>query len=159
MSHGPSCDKCPCGSGALFRDCCKAVLADQGLAQTAEQLMRSRYTAYTLGNNDYLLKSWAPETRPDSIHPEEEHLHWIGLEVEECDKGLAGDKEGMVVFTARFISSDYLCSLHERSSFIRKDGRWYYLSGKATSGNEKLARNAPCPCGSGKKYKRCCSRY
>jgi len=148
--------KCPCCSEKLFKDCCKPVIEDHSKAVTAEQLMRSRYTAFTLSDNQYLMDSWAAETRPESAQIEDSGIQWLTLEVLNCEKGGEKDSDGLVNFSARFLSSGHLCSLHEKSSFIKEDGLWYYLDGETRSDTAKIGRNAPCPCGSGKKYKRCC---
>ena len=147
---------CPCGSGKQFKECCEPILQGINKATTAEQLMRSRYTAFTLADNDYLMKSWAAETRPEEINSEDGSIQWLNLQVEECEKGNAEDETGFVTFTASFLSSGHLCKLHEKSSFIKEKDLWYYLDGETESRTQKVGRNAPCPCGSGKKYKRCC---
>lgn len=156
MTHCHDPDRCPCGGGKAFADCCKLILKDHSAAKTAEQLMRSRYTAFTLGDNKYLLKSWAQSTRPETIQADDPALHWLGLEVKECEGGLENDTTGTVTFTARFLSSGHFCQLHECSRFIREERHWYYRDGESSSERHKVARNSPCPCGSGKKYKRCC---
>jgi SEC-C motif domain protein len=148
--------KCPCNSNKQFVDCCEPILQNLGNAKTAEQLMRSRYTAFTLADNEYLMKSWAAETRPEDIHAEDDRIQWLKLQVEECEQGGLEDKTGIVTFTASFLSSGHLCKLHEKSNFIKEKDTWYYLDGKSESDTSKVGRNAPCPCGSGKKYKRCC---
>ncbi len=149
-------NNCPCGNNKPFAACCAPVLDDQSKAQTAEQLMRSRYCGYTLAKNEYLMESWAQETRPRELDVEAASIQWLGLEVEECTKGGREDKEGTVTFTASFLSSGHLCKLHEKSRFIRHNTLWYYLDGETESTTAKVGRNVPCPCGSGRKYKRCC---
>ncbi len=79
--------KCPCCSEKLFKDCCKPVIEDHSKAVTAEQLMRSRYTAFTLSDNQYLMDSWAAETRPESAQIEDSGIQWLTLEVLNCEKG------------------------------------------------------------------------
>lgn len=148
--------KCPCGSGDLFSNCCAPIIQNQGKAETAEQLMRSRYTAFTLADNKYLMESWAPETRPGEMNTEDDAIQWIGLEIESCEQGSAVDEDGSVTFTAGFLSSGHLCFLHEKSRFVKRDGLWYYLDGKTESRTQKVGRNEMCPCGSGKKFKKCC---
>lgn len=148
---------CPCKSGKLYADCCAPILNNKCIAETAEQLMRSRYTAFTLADSTYLLKSWASETKPSTLNVEDESvIQWIGLDIEECTNGGLLDMDGSVTFTASFISSGQLCHLHEKSNFIKRDGHWYYLGGKTKSTAQKVGRNEKCPCGSGKKYKKCC---
>ncbi len=156
MNDCPDSSSCPCGSNKAFAHCCKLVLKNHSAANTAEQLMRSRYTAFTLGDNEYLLKSWAQTTRPETIQTDETTLQWLGLDVEKCEGGSSDDTVGTVTFTARFLSSGHFCQLHECSRFIREDRYWYYLDGESSSERKKVARNSLCPCGSGKKYKRCC---
>ena len=151
-------ETCPCGSDKQFKECCQPIIQGINKATTAEQLMRSRYTAFTLADNDYLMKSWAAETRPEEINAEDGSIQWLNLQVEECEKGSAKDETGFVTFTASFLSSGHLCKLHEKSSFIKEKDLWYYLEGETESRTQKVGRNAPCPCGSGKKYKRCCCK-
>ncbi|MEA3467773.1 MAG: YchJ family metal-binding protein [Thermodesulfobacteriota bacterium] len=149
-------EQCPCCSGELFTHCCAPILRNQSKAETAEQLMRSRYTAFTLADNTYLLDSWSSETRPEEMKAEEDSIQWLGLDVEEHEQGGKDDEEGSVTFTASFLSSGHLCHLHEISRFVKFEGLWYYLDGKAESKTQKVGRNEACPCGSGKKYKKCC---
>ena len=147
---------CPCGSNTSFTECCARILKDHSLAKTAEQLMRSRYTAFTLKDNTYLLKSWAKESRPEHLNVEEAPVQWLDLKVENSKEGQEQDSTGTVTFTARFISSGHLCHLREESRFVREENKWFYLDGTPESSTAKISRNGKCPCGSGKKYKRCC---
>lgn len=149
-------EQCPCGNDKTFTECCEPILKERKNAETAEQLMRSRYTAFTLGDNEYILKSWAAETRPQSVQTDAASIQWLKLQVDKCHKGGTNDKAGLVTFTASFLSGGHLCKLHEESSFIKEKDIWYYLEGKSESDTSKVGRNASCPCGSGKKYKRCC---
>ncbi len=149
-------NSCPCGSKKPFSSCCSPILEGHSKATTAEQLMRSRYSAYTLAKNKYLMNSWATETRPKDLDVENETIQWLGLEIEECEKGRTEDEKGTVTFTARFLSSGHLCQLHEKSRFVQRDHLWYYLDGETESTTAKVGRNEPCPCGSEKKYKKCC---
>lgn len=123
--------------------------------------MRSRYCAYRLGDADYLLRTWHPSTRPLALDLQQDAVQWLGLQVLDRQQGLAGDDYGMVSFIADYRQAGRPCQLQERSHFRKLDGLWYYLDGEhgrqpvATGGT---ARNAPCPCGSGRKFKRCCGR-
>ncbi|MBU1140351.1 MAG: SEC-C domain-containing protein, partial [Proteobacteria bacterium] len=110
----------------------------------------------TIVKNEYLTKSWAPETRPENLDIDDDTIQWLGLTIEECEQGRTEDEKGTVTFTARFLSSGHLCQLHEKSRFVQRDGLWYYLDGETQSTTAKVGRNAPCPCGSEKKYKKCC---
>lgn len=149
-------NSCPCGSNKPFSSCCSPIIEGHSTATTAEQLMRSRYSAYTLAKNKYLVNSWATETRPNDLDVENGNIQWLGLEIEECEKGRIEDEKGTVTFTARFLSSGHLCQLHEKSRFVQRDHLWYYLDGETESSTAKVGRNEPCPCGSEKKYKKCC---
>jgi SEC-C motif-containing protein len=122
--------------------------------------MRSRYTAYTRKDFGYLVRTWDARTRPDSLH-EESGLEWIGLSILNTRKGLAEDEEGVVEFVARFRVNDMDDQLHEVSRFGKCNGEWFYLDGEADNPGKpvhapKIGRNEPCPCGSGKKFKKCC---
>ncbi len=149
---------CPCGSGNDFGSCCEPIISGQQNALTAEQLMRSRYSAYTIKDSSYLLNSWAEETRPGELDLDADPIQWVGLDIEACEDGGDRDTAGTVTFTARFLSSGHLCLLHEKSRFIKNGDRWYYKDGETHSSTAKVGRNQPCPCGSGKKFKKCCSR-
>lgn len=149
--------KCPCGSGSQYVRCCQPFLVRDRQAESAVQLMRSRYTAYVRKNIKYLLESWHPSTRPLNID-EGELVDWQRLEILDCNDGEAGDSEGTVTFRAFFKSGGEFYLLEERSRFIYIEGRWLYMDGIVRSDGKKIqiGRNAICPCGSGKKYKKCC---
>ncbi|GAA0617887.1 YchJ family protein [Halomonas beimenensis] len=144
-------DACPCGSGLPLAACCG--LYHRGApAPTPEALMRSRYSAFALGLTDYLLESWAAETRPASL-PADDGTRWVRLEI--LDHGESGD-EGRVHFRATFREGRRWGVLEERSRFRREAGRWVYVDGEPQVHRLKPGRNAPCPCGSGRKGKACC---
>ncbi len=149
---------CPCGSGRPYAECCGPRLDGSRPAETAEQLMRSRYTAYTRGDVVYLLASWHPRTRPAALNLSGEGApEWLGLEILTCDGGGPGAAEATVEFTARYRLGASPHALHERSRFLREQGRWFYLDGAVDERPSTApGRNARCPCGSGRKYKRCC---
>jgi SEC-C motif-containing protein len=154
---------CPCSSGRAFGECCGPYLEGKAHAPTAEALMRSRYAAYATGNIDYLAATLRPGTlkgfdRRNATEWSRTSV-WQGLTVKAVEKGLAHDSEGIVEFVARFRQKGEDQVHHETARFVKENGRWYYESGargKGTVHVEKIARNAPCPCGSGKKYKKCC---
>jgi len=114
--------------------------------------MRSRYTAYVEKDAAYLLKTWHPETRPQALQPDD--TEWLGLHIIRSERGQAGDDEGIVEFAAAFRAGAKAKRLCETSLFKQLDGQWYYHSGSTRL--ENVGRNEPCPCGSGKKFKRCC---
>lgn len=147
---------CFCCSDTPFSECCEPVLANHANALTPLALMRSRYTAYVLKNNRHLLTTWDFSTRPKEFNTDDGAVKWLNLTIHS--HGEAADKEdcGEVEFSARFLDHEQLCTMHETSRFRRKNGLWYYIDGKNETNCTKLGRNALCPCGSGKKFKRCC---
>ena len=156
MTHNSA--PCFCCSELPFSECCEPVLQDHARALTPQALMRSRYTAYVIENEKHLLTTWDPSTRPASISFEHGKVKWLGLTLHSCsEEGNPGDR-GQVEFTASFIENDQLCRMHETSNFIRNAGLWFYLDGSCELKRETLGRNATCPCGSGKKFKRCHGR-
>lgn len=145
--------KCPCGSGLALTVCCGRWLHGDAMAPTAEDLMRSRYTAYVLGLYDYLLATWHPSTRPASLGGTE--LNWIGLKILTTSQGLTDDSRGIVEFAASYEDRGKGKCLIERSRFVQENGQWLYVDGDCKV--EPIGRNDPCPCGSGKNFKRCCA--
>jgi len=155
---------CPCGSGKSLDDCCGPLLAGAA-APTAEALMRSRYTAYALGNVDYVAATHAPEAAEDFDRAGAEDMarkvRWKGLRIEATEAGGPDDETGSVTFAARFSMGGGEQFHREISTFRKIDGRWFYVDGEvnppvAQRHVQKIGRNDPCPCGSGKKYKKCC---
>jgi SEC-C motif domain protein len=124
---------CACGgarAGATFDSCCGPLLRGERLAESAVELMRSRYTAYALADGDHLFRTWHPRTRPD--HPEPDPwVRWVGLEVIEVEGGGPDDERGVVEFRARWVAGEGSTrqsgELHERSRFERRAGRWLYV--------------------------------
>ncbi len=155
---------CPCGSGQDLDECCGAMIAGAP-APTAEALMRSRYTAFALGQIDYLTDTLAPEARAD-FDPIEagstaRDAVWQGLEVRAITDGGRDDETGLVEFVARFRLRGDQRVHHELARFRREQGRWVCAGGDMDPKGPprrvvKVGRNDPCPCGSGKKYKKCC---
>jgi SEC-C motif-containing protein len=118
---------CPCGSGRPYADCC-GRLHGGDVAATAEALMRSRYSAYVLGLEPYLLATWHPSTRPAALNlAEEAGTKWLGLDVRQHHQ--ADDRHAVVEFVARYRVAGRGHRLHEVSRFVREDGRWYYVDG------------------------------
>lgn len=120
---------CPCGSIKPFTACCALYVEGNTPAPTAEALMRSRYTAYTLLNEDYLLATWHTSTRPTSLDlAADAATKWIGLEVKRHEQQDAG--HAIVEFVARYKVNGRAHRLHEVSRFVREDGRWFYVDGE-----------------------------
>ncbi len=155
---------CPCGSGRTFDACCEPILGGTPAA-TAEALMRSRYTAFTTGNVDYLSQTLSTEARSDFDAADAQNTadsaKWLGLEVRATKGGGEKDETGSVEFVALFSLNGQRQAHHELAAFEREEGRWVYTTGQinpkeAPRQTVKVGRNEPCPCGSGKKYKKCC---
>lgn len=173
---------CPCGSNVAFESCCEPFIKGKALPDTAEKLMRSRYAAYTLVDVDYLKKTLAPESRNDFDAAQTKkwagQAEWKGLQIQRTENGGPEDKKGVVEFTATYATEGTTLEHHEVSEF-RKDekGQWFFVDGDSHTHKEgeshghhshakqqtivreapKVGRNDACPCGSGKKYKKCCA--
>ena len=113
---------CPCGSGEPYDACCAPIVRNERPADTAEELMRSRYTAYALDDVDHVFRSWHPATRPDQLD-ELPRVEWLGLEIIEVVDGGPADDHGIVEFEARHAGG----VMRARSRFVRRAGRWLYL--------------------------------
>jgi SEC-C motif domain protein len=123
--------------------------------------MRSRYSAFVLHLEDYLLATWDKSKRPPRVDFSDNAPHWLGLEIVACKKGKATDDKGIVEFKARYRLNEEEFVMHEISRFVKRYGQWQYLDGAVKSIAKpglasKQGLNAPCSCGSGKKFKRCC---
>ena len=124
-------DLCPCGSDKEYTDCCGQYITGNDAAPTAEALMRSRYTAYTLQDEAYLYKTWHDSTKPETLELSQEQLiKWTGLAVKRQEQGDEHDKEGIVEFIARYKLNGKAEKIHETSRFIKQDGQWFYVEGK-----------------------------
>jgi SEC-C motif-containing protein len=157
---------CPCGSGVEYSGCCEPVIGGSRSAETAEELMRARYTAYTNAAVDFIFETTHPDHRKGYDHAGTkewaENSEWLGLEIVASNQGGTGDATGEVEFVARFRDKGVLQSHHELGHFRRKDDNWFFTSGDMVKPepavSSKVGRNEPCPCGSGKKYKKCCGK-
>ena len=142
---------CPCRRNQVtsisYEQCCEPIHEGKA-AQSCEQLMRARYSAYVLGLKGFLEQSWHSSTRPDelSFEPDEK---WVRLDV-------LSSSQNTVHFKAVFKENGQYQFLEERSNFTKEQGNWVYLDGKVKSGPFHPSRNEPCLCGSGKKTKKCC---
>ena len=171
---------CPCGSVEIFENCCELFLSGKAIPDTAEKLMRSRYTAFTCTDVDYLKKTLAPESRSDfdavSTKKWAENAKWKSLQILSTQKGTAEEKKGTVEFIATYETEGKTLDHHEVAQFRKSDsGHWLFVEGESHTHKEgeghkhhhekpqtilrespKIGRNDPCVCGSGKKYKKCC---
>ena len=124
---------CPCGSKTSYNSCCEPIISGKKPAATAEKLMRSRYTAFTQANVDYLMRSWHSETRnleeKNEIAQWAKDVIWLKLEIEQVEAGLENDTQGTVTFKAYFEESKSIYKIHEKSIFYKENGLWVYHSG------------------------------
>ncbi|MBE5254609.1 YchJ family protein [Mixta mediterraneensis] len=148
-------EKCPCCSEKQYSLCCERFLKGNQIPATAEQLMRSRYSAYARQDADYLVSTWHPAKRSPTLagflSESFQDTEWLSLTVTRCNRGSHGN-EAYVTFFAQYRVKNTIHAIHERSRFLREDQRWYYIDGITP----ELGRNDRCPCGSDKKYKKCC---
>lgn len=124
-------DTCPCGSGRAYAVCCRPLHLGQRQAGTAEELMRSRYAAFAVGDGAYLVESWHPLHRPDDLRLDPDR-EWTGLTVVATLAGGPDDGRGVVEYRARSRSraGGPAGELHEVSHFERFAGRWVYTEGE-----------------------------
>ncbi len=158
--------RCHCNSGLEFDDCCGPILSGEKQAETAEALMRSRYSAFVCDEIDYLTESLHPNHRADhdvaATRRWAANADWMGLEIRSTEDGGVDDAEGAVEFIASYREDGVVRNHHEIGRFRKESGRWYYVDGDVPKvetyvhEKPKVGRNEPCPCGSGKKYKKCC---
>ncbi len=161
--------QCPCCSGVKFSECCAPYLKGKKKPETALALIRSRYTAHTFANIDYIQTTHHPAHRGEidvkSTREWAENSEWLELEILNTTDGTENDQNGTVEFIARFNDAKgKLINHHELSLFEKLDGEWYFVDAEAPKVQQvrrdapKVGRNDPCSCGSGKKYKKCCGK-
>lgn len=112
-----------------YAQCCGRLHGGTAQAETAEQLMRSRYSAFAVGETDYLLKSWHPATRPPHLELDP-GIRWRRLEILRVADGGPSDRKGTVEFRAHYTQGGQPGELHEVSRFVRHDDAWVYVQGK-----------------------------
>lgn len=157
---------CPCGSNLTYSECCEPIIKGTRVAKTAEELMRSRYSAYAKREVDYLYTSLHPKARENydakSTRDWANSTEWQNLEIVTTEKGTAKDEEGTVEFIASYKENGTDKKHHEVSLFKKENGVWYFVDGRLPAVKQvireapKVGRNDPCLCGSGKKFKKCC---
>ena len=161
-------DFCPCGSLKQYQSCCEPYITRAVSAPTAELLMRARYTAYAKGAIPFILETTLEEKRKEcdekAIRDWSLNSQWHKLEIISTSGGGEDQSEGIVEFIAHFTEYGVKKNLHEKGTFKKLNGIWYYVDGTIekqqpfTRAEEKISRNDPCHCGSGKKYKKCCMK-
>ncbi len=119
---------CHCGNAKAFNQCCGRFIAGSNTAQTAEQLMRSRYSAFVEHAKDYLQASWHPAHVPEDLDIDSQQK-WLGLKILHTEAGQAQDSTGVVEFVARYTLQGKAYRLHEVSQFERHQGHWVYTTG------------------------------
>lgn len=126
-------EMCPCNSSKPFNACCEPIIKGRQKAQTAQALMQSRYTAYCMGDVDYLMISHHATTRPikerKQIEKWAKSVQWLGLKIVSTDKGSENDINGMVEFKATYIENGQIQQIHEKSLFKKENNQWKYVSG------------------------------
>ena len=154
---------CPCGSGAAFAACCEPIINGTRVSESAEELMRARYSAFVTGAIDFIINSTHSRTRKEIdvafITEWSQTSTWNGLEILETKT--VDDNKAFVSFEARYTQAGKEQSHREKSLFEREDGEWRFVTGDELKNptvryeTPRPGRNDPCPCGSGKKYKKC----
>lgn len=156
-------ENCLCGSNEPYSLCCQPLHEYSKKPDTASCLMRSRFTAYAMQNSSYLLETWVESKRPKEINFSKEKSEWTKLEIIKTKKGEKKDSKGVVEFKAYYTLDNEGHVMKEISRFQKKSGQWLYLDGLVSAvgkvnKSESQGKNAPCFCGSGKKFKRCCGK-
>jgi SEC-C motif-containing protein len=159
---------CPCGSGRPYADCCAPLIDGSTPASGPEALMRSRYTAFARQEMPYLGATLHPSQRQEYDEAGatrwSRESDWEGLEIVDVSEDPSIANRGIVEFRAHYSMNGIRHVHHELAEFRRTAGTWYYYDGKMVGAGQfrrdtpKVGRNDPCPCGSGKKYKKCCGR-
>jgi len=154
---------CPCGSGNTFTDCCEPIINGTRASETAEALMRARYSAFVTRAIDFIVASTHSRTRKeidmDYIREWSETSTWRGLEIFETR--IVNDNKAYISFEAQYSQRGEDHRHREKSLFERENGHWRFVSGDELKNptvryeTPRPGRNDPCPCGSGKKYKKC----
>ena len=121
-------EACPCGSGKSYAACCGPLHAGAWPAANAEALMRSRYSAFVLKREDYLLATWHTDTRPSELDLAADDSKWLGLEVKRHVQ--QDDSHATVEFVARYRIAGKGYRLHEISRFVKEGERWFYRDGE-----------------------------
>ena len=161
-------EKWPCNSGKAYGECCGPILDGAVKAETAEALMRARSCAYVTEHIAFL-KTSATKAVQDEFDEQastawSRAASWHSLEIIRTEKGGKDDTTGVVEFRATYTANGEFCNHHEVSTFVKEADGWKFEDGelvgeKPTTREEpKIGRNDPCPCGSGKKYKKCCGK-
>ena len=145
-------DTCPCKSGKTFGECCGPIISGEKKAETPEALMRARYSSYVTGDVLFLKSSATEEVQAE--FDENASKAWSA----------AAEWHGLEIICATYTANGEFCNHHEVATFVKDGGEWKFEDGTIVGETPvvretpKVGRNDPCPCGSGKKYKKCCGK-
>jgi SEC-C motif-containing protein len=157
--------QCPCGSNNSFAQCCDLLISKNNSAQSPEQLMRSRYSAYATKHAEYIYKTYAKDSQVSQsireIKEWAEQTKWLKLVIHSSSTFDTKHCEAIlptVRFSAFYQHQNQYYQLTEKSKFCLEQDQWRYVDGEISQNNELAIpnRNEPCFCGSIKKFKRCC---
>jgi len=159
---------CHCGKGESFETCCGPLIKGERKAKTAEELMRSRYSAFVEAEIDYIMNTHDPENvgqidRAGTLEWARQS-EWLGLEILETERGGEDDTVGRVDFVTKYKLKGSTLDHRESATFRKIKSTWYFVDGEQIAGPPvvrdapKVGRNDPCACGSGKKFKKCCGK-
>lgn len=146
-------ENCPCGSTKNYALCCETFITGKAIPATPEELMRSRYSAYAKAEINYIADTMigpaAADFNKEHALQSAPHIKWLGLKIIQSD---FNDSRGTVEFIAQYSLLSNKETVYEISEFHKENNRWFYYDGATP----KVGRNDACPCGSGKKFKKCC---
>ena len=149
---------CYCCSKRPFSECCEPFISGSALPDTAEKLMRSRFSAYSTGHYRYIFDTYAQtyqqQLTVEDIAQSAAGTRWFALNV------IPNKDPRKVEFKAWYFDNKKIGLMHETSNFVVEADKWKYTDGVIhdDTGYQKIGRNEPCPCGSEKKFKQCCQR-
>lgn len=157
---------CACGSEVAYKECCEPFHKGEKFPKTAKDLMKARYSAFANNEIDFIAGTHVPGTKDFDMDEAREwatNSTWKGLEIIKTQTGEEADEEGLVEFKAHYSDKDDKDYLHhEVASFKKIKDKWYFENGQIVGTGPlrregpKVGRNDPCPCESGKKFKKCC---
>lgn len=160
--------ECKCCSGKAYKECCEPLIRGERKAETAEELLRSRYCAYAISEIDYIYETIHPDRREEfdrqSISDWSQKSEWHELEIVDSENGGKEDEQGTIEFVAHYSENGEKRRHHELATFEKQDGQWFFVDGQGVKPKQfvrpepKVGRNDPCSCGSGKKFKKCCGK-
>ena len=158
---------CHCGSNKSFNECCEPFLNGTRTPPTAEALLRARYSAFTTATIDFIEQTIHSSAKADfdreSARKWAEESEWHGLEILNVIDGKEDDDGGTVEFIATYSQDGEKTEHHEVATFRKESGAWTFIDSRMLNkpfrrDQPKVGRNDPCPCGSGRKYKKCCGQ-